>query len=58
MTHVDLPKSAEKFPEWIQDRMVERIAIMREANRVPDNAPTPQKIINVALQEAYQNLYV
>jgi hypothetical protein len=57
VTHPDLPKSAERFPEWIQERVVERIAIMRDGNSIPESAPTPSAITTTAIQEGYALLY-
>lgn len=49
MTQSELYQS---WPDYAQDAYRERIAIMREANNIPDKAPTPPEIIQIAQAQA------
>lgn len=40
------------WPKAAQDAYDEREAIMREANNIPDNMPTPVQIQQTAMKEA------
>jgi hypothetical protein len=45
------------WPDYAMDAYNEREAIMREANRVPHDAPTPPEIIAVATEQAEKEIY-
>lgn len=49
------------FSTWSQDQKdiyLERIAIMREANNIPDASPTPREIIIVATNQALNRIVI
>lgn len=50
------PPPFPNCPDYALDRYYERIAIMREANKVRDDAPTPPEIITVATEQARQTI--
>lgn len=46
------PNEYARWPKHVQDHFDERIAIMREANKIPDNQTTPPEILQTATDEA------
>jgi hypothetical protein len=44
MNPQDLPRAAKYWESWMIDRFHERIAFLREANRIDDKAETPMQI--------------
>jgi len=53
---IDTPPAVYRFwSKASQDRYDERICIMREANNIPDHAPTPQFIVTTAMLQAADN---
>lgn len=46
------PEGFSKWPQAAIDSWWERICIMREANNIPDDQPTPEFIQQVAIEEA------
>jgi hypothetical protein len=44
------------WPDYAQDAYMERIAIMREGNNIPDSEPTPPEILRVAREQAQREI--
>jgi hypothetical protein len=42
----------QHWPDFARDAFNERIALMREANNIPDKEPTPDFVASVALLQA------
>jgi hypothetical protein len=54
--HPDLPNSARFWPEWVRDRAIERICMMREANNLDLEKPLPFVLRSAAIKEAEENM--
>jgi hypothetical protein len=53
--YVGPDKLPSAFPFWspdAQDRFLERLAIVREANNIPDNQPAPSVLRQIAVDAA------
>lgn len=51
-----LPPAARLWPDWVKDRFIERVAIMREGNRIPETDETPMEIYLIAADAAEEDL--
>jgi hypothetical protein len=52
----DLPRAYPYWPDFMRDTYNERIAIMREANNIPPDAPTPPFIRGEAIRAAEREM--
>lgn len=53
-----LPRDFATWPQDQKDIYLERIAIMREANNIPDTKPTPREIIITATNQALNRILI